>query len=208
VGELAAAFTTDEARRLTGLTARRLQYWDETNFIRPSVAARQGRGSPRLYSFQDIVQLRVAARLRSRLPLQALRRLKDYLDVDATFAVVRFMLREDGEVVYLGPGGLPESATRPGQIPLYIDVPLKEIRTDLDAAIERMRRRQNVGMVGKQRGILSSKPVVLGTRIPVATIRRLSAAGWSDQRILDEYPDLRGKDLVAARRLENNSKVS
>ena len=70
------AFTTDEARRLTGLSARRLQYWDETDFIRPSVAARQGRGLPRLYSLRDLIQLRVAVQLRDRLSLQALRRLK------------------------------------------------------------------------------------------------------------------------------------
>jgi DNA-binding transcriptional MerR regulator len=84
------AFTTDEAQRLTGLSARRLQYWDETDFIRPAVAARQGRGWPRLYSFRDLVQLCVAAQLRDPLSLQALRRLKDALDTEAPFATVRF----------------------------------------------------------------------------------------------------------------------
>ncbi len=55
------AFNTKESRTLTSVSLRQLQYWDETDFIRPSVAARAGRGSPRLYSFRDLVQLRVAA---------------------------------------------------------------------------------------------------------------------------------------------------
>src|SRR3990172_11665076 len=69
-------FNTNDAQRLSGVSARRLQYWDETDFIRPSIAARKGRGWPRLYAFRDIVQLRVAALLRDRLSLPALRRPK------------------------------------------------------------------------------------------------------------------------------------
>ena len=104
------AFTTHEAERLAGLTPRRLQYWDETGFIRPSVAARRGRGSPRLYSFQDLVKLRIAAQLRDRLSLQALRRLKAALDMDAPFAEVRFAVTTGGETVYLVQEGAPEAA--------------------------------------------------------------------------------------------------
>src|ERR1035437_6985080 len=66
------AFNTHETRALTSVSLRRLQYWDETDFIRPSIAARHGRGSPRLYGFRDLVALRIAARLRDQLSLQAL----------------------------------------------------------------------------------------------------------------------------------------
>lgn len=207
MGELVAAFSTDDAQKLTGLTARRLQYWDETDFIRPSVAARQGRGSPRLYSFQDMVQLKVAAQLRNRLPLQALRRLKRYLDVDAPFAVVSFMVREDGEVVYLGPDGRPESAAQPGQIPLYFEVPLRAIRADLTSSITRLRRRRGVGKVGSTRGVLGNQQVMLGTRIPAATVARFVRAGWPDELILEEYPDLRKGDIAAVRRSERARKA-
>jgi DNA-binding transcriptional MerR regulator len=126
------AFNTSDAQRLSGVSARRLQYWDETDFIRPSIAARQGRGWPRLYAFRDIVQLRVAALLRDRLSLQALRRLKVSLDIDAPFATVRFAVDPStNELVYLGPTGQPESPRAPGQIVLTFELPLAEIRADL-----------------------------------------------------------------------------
>lgn len=126
--DVVQALTTREAERLASLTARRFQYWDETDFIRPSIAARGGRRAPRLYSFRDIVQLRVAARLRDFLSRQALRRLKEALDVDATFASVSFGLLANQDVVYLGPTGQLEEARRPGQIIATFDVPLLEIR--------------------------------------------------------------------------------
>lgn len=196
------AFTTREAEKLTGLTPRRLQYWDETDFIRPSVAARQGRGSPRLYSFRDIVQLRIAALLRDRLSLQALRRLKLALDVDAPFASVRFAVHPSGELVYLGPAGQPESIRTPGQIVMTFDLPLEEIRADLRDRVRILRERRGVGSIERIRGVIGRKPVLAGTRIQPATIRRLLDAGWATDRILREYPELQPKDieLVLGRR--------
>jgi uncharacterized protein (DUF433 family) len=195
---LMAAFTTREAQRLSGLSPRRLQYWDETGFIRPSIAARKGRGSPRLYGFQDLVQLRVAAQLRDNLSLQALRRLKTALDVDAPFAVVSFGITAGNEVVYLGPAGQHEAAKAPGQITMTFNVPLQEIRSDLNERIDKLRRRRGVGTIESSKGILSGRARIKGTRIGAAAVARLVAAGWSTERILGEYPDLRPADIAAA----------
>lgn len=197
--QILAAFTTREAQRLTGLSPRRLQYWDETGFIRPSVAARKGRGSPRLYGFQDLVQLRVAFQLRDDLSLQALRRLKKALDVDAPFAVVVFGRTASGEVVYLGPEGHHEAAKAPGQITMTFNVPLKEIRSDLNERIGRLRGRRGVGKIESSKGILSGQARVKGTRISAAAVARLVAAGWSTERILEEYPELRPADIAAVK---------
>jgi uncharacterized protein (DUF433 family) len=38
-------------------------------------------------------------------------------------------------------------------------------------------------------------PCVRGLRIPVATVLRLLAGGWSEEKILAEYPDLRADDI-------------
>jgi uncharacterized protein (DUF433 family) len=200
-GTVVLAFTTREAQQLTGLSARRLQYWDETAFIRPSVAARHGRGSPRLYSFRDLVQLRIAAILRDRLSLQALRRLKDALDLDAPFAEVRFASTSEGEAVYLVQPGVPEAVRRPGQIVMTFDVPLDEIRSDLELRIAELRRRRGTGRLEKNRGILSGRLAVAGTRITTAAIGRMLKAGWDERRILDEYPELTTADIEAVRRL-------
>lgn len=58
-------FSTAEAARLTGLTARQLDHWDRLGFLKPSLSPARGYGSVRRYSFDDIVRLRVAARLRA-----------------------------------------------------------------------------------------------------------------------------------------------
>src|SRR5260370_42620917 len=71
-------FSSRSVRALTRLTARQLQHWDEPGFLKPSIATRTGRGTLRLYSFQDLVALKVAAELRGTLPLQTLRRLVAY----------------------------------------------------------------------------------------------------------------------------------
>lgn len=194
------AFTTDEARRLTGLSPRRLQYWDETDFVRPTVAARQGRGSPRLYGFRDLIQLRVAAQLRDRLSLQALRRLKEALDTETPFATVRFALLPNDDVVYLAPEGHYEAARKPGQIVLEFDVPLREIRSTLERDVERLRSRKGVGQLEKRRNVLGNRMVLAGTRIPPEAIERAIAAGWTNARILEEYPDLRAADIALVRR--------
>lgn len=196
MGEVVQAFSVPEAIRLTGLTPRRLQYWDDTGFIRPTIAPRRGR-RPRLYSFRDVVQLRVAALLRDTLSLQALRRLKKALDpiYQEPFASVSFAVLPDHEVVYLGPAGLHEDAKRPGQIVTTFDIDLEEIRTDLTRRVERLRARRGVGRVERQRGVLGSRPTIAGTRVRPETIRRLVADGWSRSRILDEYPDLRPEDI-------------
>jgi DNA-binding transcriptional MerR regulator len=47
------------ASRIVGVSLRQIQYWDERGFVRPSVKAAQGRGTKRLYSFHDLVCLKV-----------------------------------------------------------------------------------------------------------------------------------------------------
>ena len=59
------SFSTAQTARLTGLTPRQLDYWDRRGFVQPSAARASGYGSARRYSFEDLVRLRVAARLRT-----------------------------------------------------------------------------------------------------------------------------------------------
>ncbi len=46
--------------------------------------------------------------------------------------------------------------------------------------------------------ILGGKPVIRGTRIPVELILRLLAQGVELKEILEEYPDLKREDVLAA----------
>ena len=44
---------------------------------------------------------------------------------------------------------------------------------------------------------LFGRPRITGTRIGVDFVLELLASGWSSQRILDEYPQLKADDLQA-----------
>jgi DNA-binding transcriptional MerR regulator len=65
-------FTPKEVARLIGISYRQIQYWDKTNFIKPSY---RRRGKYRLYIFSDLIQLRITRLLRQRgTSIQQLRR--------------------------------------------------------------------------------------------------------------------------------------
>lgn len=53
------AFDSKTVSRIVGVSLRQIQYWDERGFIRPSVKTAGGRGTKRLYSFSDLIQLKV-----------------------------------------------------------------------------------------------------------------------------------------------------
>ncbi len=73
-------FTSAEIIRLTGITARQLQWWDEQGIVVP---AREGHR--RVYSLDDVAEIAVIADLRRRgFPLQRVRK------------VVRFLQRQLG----------------------------------------------------------------------------------------------------------------
>ncbi|MFH2032461.1 MAG: DUF433 domain-containing protein [Bacteroidota bacterium] len=46
--------------------------------------------------------------------------------------------------------------------------------------------------------ILTGKPVIRGTRIPVELIVKLIAQRWTDEQIIKEYPALKKEDIREA----------
>lgn len=74
------AFSSKAVSRIVGISLRRIQYWDEQGFIRPSVKLAGGRGTKRLYSFSDLIQLKVVKDLAERgLSLRRIRRCVTHL---------------------------------------------------------------------------------------------------------------------------------
>lgn len=56
-------FRAPQVCKVVGITYRQLDYWARTDLLVPSLQDAHGSGSQRLYSFQDVVQLRVVKRL-------------------------------------------------------------------------------------------------------------------------------------------------
>lgn len=68
-------FSTAQVERLTGVGAKTLHFWDHSGFLSPSVVGAHGTGSRRMYSFRDLIALRVASQLRDAgISLQSLRK--------------------------------------------------------------------------------------------------------------------------------------
>lgn len=78
-------FTAHQASKFTGCTARQLRYWDGIGLVKPSVQGTGGRpGVPRLYSFRDLVALKVVrSLLDGGMSLQRVRRAWDFLNKKA-----------------------------------------------------------------------------------------------------------------------------
>lgn len=73
-------FSADIARRVVGISYRQLDYWDKTGLLRPSVKQAGGKGSRRIYAFEDLVELRVIAKLRALgVSLPAVRKAARYV---------------------------------------------------------------------------------------------------------------------------------
>ena len=78
-------YDSKTASRIVGVSLRQLQYWDERDFIRPSVKPAEGRGTKRLYSFHDLVCLKVVKDLAHHgFTLQKIRRCLKPLKDDTT----------------------------------------------------------------------------------------------------------------------------
>jgi DNA-binding transcriptional MerR regulator len=73
-------YRVPEVCRIVGISYRQLDYWARTELVTPSIRDAKGSGSQRLYSFRDLVSLKVIkSLLDTGVSLQRVRRAVDYL---------------------------------------------------------------------------------------------------------------------------------
>ena len=84
-----------------GITYRQLDYWARTGLVEPSVRAARGSGTQRLYSFRDILVLKVVKRLLDTgISLQQIRAAVQFLAARGSNDLARITLMSDGVSVY------------------------------------------------------------------------------------------------------------
>jgi len=84
-----------------GITYRQLDYWARTGLIEPSVRGAKGSGSQRLYSFRDILILKIIKRLLDAgISLQQIRTAVGHLRERGTDDLTQVTLMSDGASVY------------------------------------------------------------------------------------------------------------
>jgi len=85
---------------IVGITYRQLDYWARTGLASPSISKAKGSGSQRLYSFEDIVRLRVVKRLLDTgVTLERIRTALEELSRQGR-ALSDVTLASDGRTVY------------------------------------------------------------------------------------------------------------
>ena len=84
-----------------GITYRQLDYWARTGLVDPTVRSATGSGTQRLYSFKDILLLKIIKRLLDAgVSLQQIRIAIDHLRERGTDDLARVTLMSDGASVY------------------------------------------------------------------------------------------------------------
>ena len=84
-----------------GITYRQLDYWARTGLVEPTVRGATGSGTQRLYSFRDILLLKVIKRLLDAgISLQQIRTAVQHLRERGTDDLTRVTLMSDGATVY------------------------------------------------------------------------------------------------------------
>ncbi|MFI0432974.1 MAG: MerR family transcriptional regulator [Candidatus Nanopelagicales bacterium] len=84
-----------------GITYRQLDYWARTSLLVPSIRSAKGSGSARLYSFRDILVLRVIKRLLDTgVSLQNVRKAVDHLRERGVEDLSEITLMSDGATIF------------------------------------------------------------------------------------------------------------
>jgi DNA-binding transcriptional MerR regulator len=87
--------------RTVGISYRQLDYWARTELVTPSVRDADGSGSQRMYSFNDVVQLRVLKKLLDAgVSLPKIRRAVDYLRDELQLPIEDVTLVSDGKTIH------------------------------------------------------------------------------------------------------------
>ncbi len=73
-------FSGRRTAEIVGISYRQLDYWARTDLVRPSLAEARGSGSRRLYSYRDLLELKVIKTLLDAgLKLESVRQVFSYL---------------------------------------------------------------------------------------------------------------------------------
>jgi DNA-binding transcriptional MerR regulator len=102
-------YRVPEVCRVVGITYRQLDYWARTELATPSIRQAGGSGTQRLYSFRDLLVLKLIKQLLDTgVSLQQIRKAVDYLRDGGPAELTGITLMSDGHRIY--------ACTTPGEV--------------------------------------------------------------------------------------------
>ena len=129
-------FSGSKAASVVGISYRQLDYWARTDLIRPSLTDASGSGSRRLYSYRDLLELRVIkSLLDAGIKLESVRKAFTYLRLQTDTDIAARTLVISGSDVLLCDGDeLIDIVRRGGQGVLNV-LAIGGVKLDLDNEI-------------------------------------------------------------------------
>ena len=129
-------FSGTQAAKIVGISYRQLDYWARTDLIRPTAADATGSGSRRVYSYRDLLELRVIKNLLDAgIRLESVREVFTYLRNHVDTDIVAAHIVISGQSVVLCQGDQLVDVLRNGQGVLNV-LPLSGVKDQVDAQIE------------------------------------------------------------------------
>jgi DNA-binding transcriptional MerR regulator len=129
-------YSGTKAATIVGISYRQLDYWARTDLVRPSLSDANGSGSRRMYSYRDLLELRVIkSLLDAGIKLESVRQAFHYLreHVDSDIAAATLVI-SGSDVVLCEGDMLIDVVRRAGQGVLNV-LPLGGVKDDLDAQL-------------------------------------------------------------------------
>jgi DNA-binding transcriptional MerR regulator len=123
---------------VVGITYRQLDYWARTDLLRPSISEARGSGTQRLYSYADLLQVKVIKRLLdSGISLRSARRAIACLRSSGDDVASANLVIDEGRTVLAHSGEEIIDLLKGGQGVLNI-VPMAGVVSEVDAAIHEL----------------------------------------------------------------------
>ena len=182
------AYPTRMTAALSGATVSQLRHWRHARtgpLLSPEVAT-----SPRvLYSFRDILALRMFVRLRKNASLQRIRaavqNLRQLGDREH-LASYTLVADEAGRIRLLTAGEAVDLVEYPGQLLLPLEAALEPFMARAGVLVpDLFRPRPNLAVDPETQGGI---PVIAGTRVPYDAVASLMRDGVTPEQIDSYYP--------------------
>ena len=132
-----AGYRGPQVCKIVGITYRQLDYWARTGLVRPSVMDANGSGTQRLYSYRDLVELKVIKQmLDAGISLQSARKAVESLRrFDEDLASVRIVL-QGPEVVLAQSDQQVMDLLRHGQGVLSVVLDIEPLQQTITEAVQ------------------------------------------------------------------------
>ena len=155
---------------IVGITYRQLDYWARTDLLRPSISDARGSGTQRVYSYADLLQLKVIKQLldagvslrSTRKAIECLRASGDVTSASLVIADDRSVLAHSGEELF--------DLLRGGQGVLSIVLGMGKIVSEVDAAITELAAARSMAQA------TSAGPAAGAPAAPEAPVRAAGSA--------------------------------